>query len=84
MKPLPSLNSFFEDRAKGPAQLDQLARDIAAMDLSQPAILVTHQVNVTGFSGVYPTSGEMVVMRRNDDGSFETVGELPARPSRPE
>jgi len=52
------------------------------MDLSQPAVLVTHQVNVTGFTGVYPSSGEMVVVRRNMDGSFETVGMIDPRRTR--
>ena len=82
--PLPSLNSFFEERSKGPAQLRQLGRDLAEMDLSRPVVLVTHQVNVTGFSGVYPRSGEMVVMRRKPDGSFETLGEIDAKSTRRE
>jgi phosphohistidine phosphatase SixA len=71
---LTALNSFFEERGKGPAQIDQLRQDLRKMDLSQPVVLVTHQVNVTGFTGVYPGSGEMVVVRRKTDGSFETVG----------
>ncbi len=80
--PLPSLNSFFGDRAQGPALLRQLERDLAQMDLSRPVILVTHQVNVTGFSDIYPGSGEMVVMRRKADGGFETLGAIEPRPTR--
>ncbi len=34
----------------------------------EPAILVTHQVNVTALTGVYPGDGEMVVMRPGPDG----------------
>ena len=38
------------------------------------AVLVTHQVNVTAVSGVFPASGELVVMTA---GSMpETVGRL--------
>jgi hypothetical protein len=45
-------------------------------------VLVTHQVNVTGFTGVYPSSGEMVVVRREPDGSFKTVGTIDPRSTR--
>lgn len=81
---LPSLNSFFGDRSQGPAFLRQLERDLAGMDLSQPVILVTHQVNVTGFTGVFPSSGEMVVMRRAPDGGFEALGTIDPRSTAPD
>ncbi len=74
--PLPSLNSFFQERSEGPAQTRQLQEDVRGMDLSRTVILVTHQVNVTAFSGVNPRSGEMVVMRRTTDYRFETVGSI--------
>lgn len=81
--PLPSLNSFFDDRNQGPAYIEQLRRDLGALDLSRPAILVTHQVTITGFAGVFPASGEMVVMGRKPDGSFETLGTLAPLPTAP-
>jgi phosphohistidine phosphatase SixA len=76
VEPMPSLNSFFEARSQGPAQTRQLRQEMSKMDLSRPVVLVTHQVNVTAFSGVYPRSGEMVLMRRMPDGEFETMGRL--------
>jgi len=79
---LPSLNSFFRQRSRGPAQLRRLAEDLRQMDLSEPAVLVTHQVNVTGFTDVYPSSGEMVVMRREDDGTFTALGTIDPRSTR--
>jgi phosphohistidine phosphatase SixA len=79
---LPALNSFFEERSKGPAQIRQLQEELRSIDLSQPVVLVTHQVNVTGFTGVYPSSGEMVVVRREPDGSFKTVGTIDPRSTR--
>ncbi len=39
--------------------------------------MVTHQVNITALTGVFPASGEMVVLKRDDQGGFVTVGRLP-------
>ena len=64
--PLPALDSFFRERDARDARTDA-ARDWigerldAAGEGVRPAVLVTHQVNVTALTGVYPSSGEMVV-----------------------
>jgi phosphohistidine phosphatase SixA len=82
VRELPSLNSFFGDRGQASEATRQLSRDLAAMDLSGPVILVTHQVNITAFAGGFASSGEMLVMRRNADGGFETVGTIDPLPAR--
>ncbi len=64
---LPALNSFFQDSAAGPAQTEALRRFIADWT-GGPLILVTHQVNITALTGVYPRSGELVLLRRGPDG----------------
>jgi hypothetical protein len=74
--PLPSLNSFFGKAQGSEAQTRQLRADIAAMDTDKPAILVTHQMNITALTGVFPASGEIVVMRRADGEKLEVVGRL--------
>src|SRR5688572_5696698 len=61
---LPALNSFFS-QGDGDAQTRTLLEWIAQQDLTRPLVLVAHQVNVTALSGVYPASGEMVIMRRD-------------------
>ena len=76
---LPALNSFFEARSRGPAQTQALREKIAAMDLSRPVVMVTHQVNITSLTGVFPSSGEMVVLRRTDDGDVDVVGTVDPR-----
>ncbi|MFN3402320.1 MAG: histidine phosphatase family protein, partial [Ferrovibrio sp.] len=48
-----------EDATAGLRQL------IAGLAAGKPAVLVTHQVNITALTGVYPRSGEMVVLRRD-------------------
>lgn len=76
---LPLLNSFFGSRQSEPTQTRALARWLADQDLRTPLVLVTHQVNITGLTGIYPASGEMVVVKRTPDGSLRVVGTLKAQ-----
>ncbi len=64
---LPALNSFFEDRSQREASRAGMLDYIAAWRGPGNAILVTHQVNVTAASGVFPASGEIVVMTAGTD-----------------
>jgi len=82
VEPLPALNSFFEERSKGPAQTRALRARIAEMDLSQPVVMVTHQVNITALTDVFPSSGEMVVLKGGDEGGLEVLGTLAPRETR--
>ena len=63
----PALNSFFRDastrRAQTAGVLDLLRRLDAA---GEQALLVTHQVNITALTGVFPASGEILVTRLED------------------
>ena len=63
----PALNSFFRNtstrRAQTAAALDLLRRLDAA---GEKALLVTHQVNITALTGVFPASGEILVTRLED------------------
>ena len=74
--PLPPLNSFFRNYDREGPQTEALHTWLAGQQLSRPLILVTHQVNITAFSAVYPASGEVVLMRRNADGQFEVTGSV--------
>ena len=73
---LPILNSFYERRENQTPQTRALEDWIAEQDLGQPVVLVTHQVNITALTGVFPTSGEMVVIRRTEDGGTVVVGSI--------
>jgi phosphohistidine phosphatase SixA len=61
------LNSFFADRAAGPARTEALRAWIAAAP-DRPALLVTHQVNITALTGIFPASAELLVLRRTPEG----------------
>ncbi len=65
VNPQPLLNSFFANRADGPAQLAGLRQWLNEQPVAvdSPLILVTHQVVITGLTGVFPASGEIVVIR---------------------
>ncbi|TVQ94895.1 MAG: histidine phosphatase family protein [Chromatiaceae bacterium] len=89
VQPFPALNSFFADRRAATASteatralvLTHLAPTVAAASGEQdrsprPLILVTHQVNITALTGVFPASGEMLLVGLGADG-LEVRGRLP-------
>ncbi len=71
VEPLPPLDSFFRDRARGPAQTEALREFLSRLPAGPPVVLVSHQVNITALTGVYPQSGEIVLVR--PDGVAETA-----------
>lgn len=72
---LPALNSFFASRSRADRQTRELRATIGKFAEGATAILVTHQVNITALTGVYPSSGEIVVGRLTRDG-FDVVGRI--------
>lgn len=73
---LPLLNSFFRRSELRQPQTSALGTWLAAQTLREPTLLVTHQVNITAFTGIYPTSGEMVIIRLADDGAVQVLGSI--------
>ncbi len=65
---LPVLNSFFQTPEMEKRYDQALLEWIAAADLSRPVVLVTHQVNITALTGIFPAEGEMIVLRREAGG----------------
>lgn len=70
------LNSFFENYERGDSQTNELRRWIGRQNLSQPMVLVTHQVNITSLTQYYPVSGELVFARRLDSGEVVLRGSI--------
>lgn len=73
---LPPLNSFFRQRDLQPAATQALKDWLLAQPSGEPVVLVTHQVNITALTGVYPRSGEMIILQRTGDESFPVVGRI--------
>lgn len=64
---LPALNSFFSFPGRESDQTRALRAWIASADLSRPVVLVTHQVNITALTGIFPAEGEILILRRDRD-----------------
>lgn len=63
VEPLAALNSFFRRFERREAQTGALREFLASRTRADgPAVLVTHQVNITALTDVFPSSGEIVVV----------------------
>ena len=76
---LAPLNSFFGHYEHRDSQTEMLLQWLKEQDLDRPFILVTHQVNITALTGVYPDSGELVIIHRSDTGDIEVTGTIETR-----
>ncbi|MEZ5534543.1 MAG: histidine phosphatase family protein [Thiolinea sp.] len=76
----PLLNSFFRNREEGNKQTADLQQWLSQQEkvADQPLVLVTHQVNITGLTGIFPSSGEIVVIRHPAaaDTAIEVIGTI--------
>lgn len=70
---LPIANSFFRQYEREVPQTVMLKKWLQQQDLDMPTVLVTHQVNITALTGVYPNSGEMIVVKRTETGGLVVV-----------
>ncbi len=72
----PALNSFFQDRSTAQAQRQKILAGLAALPKDAKVLLVTHQVNVSGLAGTSTRSGEIIVAKRNADGTLSPVDRI--------
>lgn len=72
----PALNSFFGGQGDGAAQTASARRLAAGWSGPGTLLLVTHQVNITALTGVFPASGEMVVLRPFGGDGVAVVGRI--------
>ena len=59
---LPALNSFFDGRGDAAKQTKALLQQFSITQTAQPTVLVTHQVNFTALTGIFPRSGEAAIL----------------------
>lgn len=76
VEPLPALNSFFADRSTANTQTAQI-QDYVANNQDRPGVIVmvTHQVNITALSGIFPQSGSAVVAQL-EEGQLKILGQI--------
>ncbi len=73
---LPILNSFFRRDERQDQQTQELKTWLRRQDLKEITVLVTHQVNITSLTDVFPASGELIILRRNVDGQLSVTGTI--------
>jgi broad specificity phosphatase PhoE len=73
--PQPALNSFFDDAGRDRQQTDALRQLIRQRPPGRPLVMVTHQINITALTGVYPQSGEIIVVRP-ENGRLAVMGRI--------
>ena len=71
----PAFNSFFGDALRREAQTAQAKALLSRWRGPGVLVVTTHQVNITALTGVYPASGEGVVLRPKGE-PVEVVGRL--------
>lgn len=76
VRELPLLNSFFQHYERAQTQTSGLQNWLAGLELSTPLVLVTHQVNITALTNIYPDSGELVIVRRDRAGTLSVAGTI--------
>ncbi|MHA6493617.1 histidine phosphatase family protein [Pseudomonas borbori] len=62
VQPLPALDSFFATRARASQQTEELLEHINGLEQDATRVLVSHQVNITALTGIYPASGEGLIL----------------------
>lgn len=65
----PSLNSFFRNSSTEAEQTRQIKEHLAKLPANEKILLVTHQVNITALTGIFPRSGEIILFRLANDGT---------------
>ena len=73
---LPHLNSFFQQYERRDSQTQNLRQWIAKQNLEQTVVLVTHQVNITSLTDVYPSAAELVIVNRSKSGKISVLGSI--------
>lgn len=73
VRPLEPLNSFFRQRDRRDAQTNALKDWLQTQTRDKPLVLVTHQVNITALTGVFPTSGELIFVEIGAGNSVRVI-----------
>jgi hypothetical protein len=75
-RPVPLFNSFFDDADLERRFAAEAQPLLAAWAGPGALLVVSHQVNITALSGVFPASGEIVVMRFGSPAGAQLLGRL--------
>ena len=80
VKEMSALNSFIRQPEEEKDKITELRQFLADLPRDgQPVVLVTHQVTVTALTGIFPASGEAVLLRANGTPNPDQIDRLPTR-----
>ncbi|CAO3453459.1 histidine phosphatase family protein [Azospirillum largimobile] len=80
VKEMSALNSFIRRPEEEKDKITELRQFLADLPRDgQPVVLVTHQVTVTALTGIFPASGEAVLLRANGTPNPDQLDRLPTR-----
>ena len=71
-----ALNSFLRNRAQADPQTAELRQFLLGLPPGETVFLVTHQVNITAFTGRGVASGEVFLLEIGRDGAVFVVDEI--------
>jgi phosphohistidine phosphatase SixA len=74
VKELPALNSFFQDSSTQETQTRELRQFIMSLPAGKATILVTHQVNITALTDLFPSSGEIIIYQLVESNQGKVLG----------
>jgi broad specificity phosphatase PhoE len=75
-EPWSPLDSFFNDRSRADKQTQAVRELIAHPPSAGNVILVTHQVNISALTGLFPAPGELIVLTPLGNADFRIAGRL--------
>ncbi|MDC0254845.1 hypothetical protein OAK75_08100 [Bacteriovoracales bacterium] len=76
IKELPLLNSFFGKFNQRNTYINRLKNWLIKNNKKMPLVLVTHQVTITGLTGYFPNSGEIVFVNIGPKNNFKVYGTI--------
>lgn len=76
VEPFAPLNSFFRDRRTADRQTAEVETYLRRQPPQGVMVMVTHQVNITALTGIFPPSGQGVVVVVEEDQPLEVIGTL--------
>lgn len=71
---LPALNSFFEESDKKEERTEKMWTFLLTVRRQGTVVLVTHQVNITALTGIFPASGEIIIFQADSKGRGRILG----------
>ncbi|MBW4658028.1 MAG: histidine phosphatase family protein [Drouetiella hepatica Uher 2000/2452] len=78
VEPFPPLNSFFGDRSTADEQTAQVQKFMLENQaVPGVVVMISHQVNITDLSDIFPQSGEAVLVEVKDNNKIDILGRIP-------